>query len=96
MSDTTLPRVLPLTEDLSPTQARDLTVTMQTAIGAGTVRKTPRVAGYLDRLQVAAQLPSQAQRDAARQAVPAAASSAPTSQGVQAHKPVETARGMRQ
>lgn len=41
-------------------------------------------------------LPSQAQRDAARQAMPAAASSAPTSQGVQAQKPVETARGLRQ
>lgn len=96
MSDSTLPRVLPPTEDLSPNQARDLTAAVQTAIGAGTVRETARVDGYLDRLQVAAQMPSQAQRDAARQAMPAAASTAPTSQGVQAQKPAEAARGLRQ
>ena len=96
MSDITLPHVLPPAEDLSPHQARDLATAVQTAIGSGTVRETLQMDGYLDRLQVAAQLPSQAQRDAARQAMPAAASSAPIGQGVQAQKPVETARRLRQ
>ncbi|MGI4852065.1 MAG: hypothetical protein ACRYGR_09010, partial [Janthinobacterium lividum] len=67
MSDTTLPHPLPLAEDLSPRQARDLSAAVQTAIGAGTIRETPRVDGYLDRLQVAAQVPSQTQRDVARE-----------------------------
>lgn len=74
MSDSIIPRDLPAAEDLTPREARDMTARVQTAIGAGSVRETPRIDGYLDRLQVAAQLPNQAQRDAARQVAPAAAS----------------------
>lgn len=76
MSDTNSSRVLPPAEELTAREARDVSATVRTAIGAGTVQETARVEGYLSRLQVAAQVPSQGQRDTARQAAPAAQAAA--------------------
>lgn len=74
MSGSNLPTTLPPTEVLSPREAQDLGARLDAAISTGAVRETPRVDGISSRLQTAAApLPSQAQRDAAWQAAPAAA-----------------------
>ena len=71
MSGSNLPYPAPPAEVLSPREAQSLSNRVEAAVSTGAVRETPRVDGLLDRLQVAAQPPSQAQRDAARQATPA-------------------------
>ena len=75
MSGSNLPYPTPPAETLSPHEAQSLRNRVETAVNTGAVRETPRVDGLLDRLQVAAQAPSQAQRDAARQATLAIPSS---------------------
>ena len=75
MSGSNLPYPAPPAEVLSPREAQSLSNRVEAAVSTGAVRETPRVDGLLDRLQVAAQPPSQAQRDAARQATTATASS---------------------
>ena len=75
MSGSNLPYPAPPAEVLSPREAQSLSNRVETAVSTGAVRETPRVDGLLDRLQVAAQMPSQGQRDAARQATPATAPS---------------------
>ena len=75
MSGSNLPYPTPPAEVLSPREAQNLSNRIRTAVSTGAVRETPRIDGMLGRLQVAAQPPSQAQRDAARQATPATAPS---------------------
>lgn len=72
MSGSNLPYPTPPAEVLSPREAQSLGNRLEAAVSTGAVRETPRVDGLLDRLQVAAQMPSQAQRDTARQAAAAA------------------------
>ena len=72
MADSSLPQPLPPANSISRSEARDLGARIETAIGAGTVRETPRVDAALDSLRLAATAaPSQAQRDQARQSVQA-------------------------
>ena len=68
-----LPHPFPPAEVLSPREAQDLGAPLDAAISTGSVHETPRVDGIASRLRLAAQPPSQAQRNAARQATPAAA-----------------------
>lgn len=64
MADSSLPQPLPPANSISRSEARDLGARIETAIGAGTVRETPRVDAALDGLRLAARAsPSQAQRD---------------------------------
>ncbi len=71
MSGSNLPYTAPPAEVLSPREARSLSNRVEAAVSTGAIREIPPFDGLLDRLQVAAQPPSQAQRDAARQATPA-------------------------
>ena len=68
MADSSLPQPLPPADSISRSEARDLGARIETAIGAGTVRETPRVDAALDSLRLAATAPpSQAQRNQGRQ-----------------------------
>lgn len=67
MADSSLPHHLPPATNLDRREARDMCDRIQTAIGAGMVRETPRVDACLDNFRVAGTAPtSQAQRDRSR------------------------------
>lgn len=92
MSDN-LPRPDRAPEGMTPNEAARARAQIETAIGAGTVRETPRVDARLDRLaaaegatragQGAGQLPSQVQRDAARAAAPSPQAPSPADASAQ-------------
>ena len=73
MSGSNLSYSAPPAEVLSPREAQSLSNRIETAVSSGVVHETLRIDGLLDRLQVAARPPSQAQRNATRRATDATA-----------------------